>query len=47
MPHNIHEYFSACAHFQLGLESVFRKGSKANVNSLDHMPQLMCFTMTM
>lgn len=46
VPHNIHKYFSVCAHFQLGLTSVFSKGSKADVNSLNHMPLLMCFTMT-
>lgn len=32
-------------HFQLTLEFIFRRGNGADVNSLHHMPQLMCFTM--
>lgn len=32
-------------HFQLTLEFVFRRGNGADVNSLHHTPQLMCFTM--
>lgn len=49
VPHNIHkiQILPISVQFQLGLKHIFRKASEADVNSLHHMPQLICFTMTM
>lgn len=46
VPHKI-QILPISVQFQLGLKQIFRKASEADVNSLHHMPQLICFTMTM